>query len=146
MKKNEILNRINTGSANSMVSNLGIEITDIGEDFVTGKMPVDERTKHPLDRLHGGASVAFAETLGSIAASMQVNFPQEIVVGLEINANHVKSVRNGWVYGMAKPIHIGKRTQVWDIRITNAEDELVCTSRLTVSVVKKNKGQKHQNA
>ncbi|MCH7731329.1 MAG: hotdog fold thioesterase [Candidatus Marinimicrobia bacterium] len=146
MEKNEILNRINTGSANSMVSHLGIEITDIGEDFVTGKMPVDERTKHPLDRLHGGASVAFAETLGSIAASMQVNFPKEIVVGLEINANHVKSVRNGWVYGTAKPVHIGKRTQVWDIRITNAEDELVCTSRLTVSVVKKNIGQKHQNA
>lgn len=146
MGNKEILKKINTGSANSMVSHLGIEITDIGEDFVIGKMPVDERTKHPLDRLHGGASVAFAETLGSIAASMQVNFPQEIVVGLEINANHLKSVRNGWVYGIAKPVHIGKRTQVWCIRITNAEDDLVCISRLTVSVIKKTMDQKYRNA
>ena len=135
MEKKEKLQRINDNIQNTMTSTIGIEITDIGDDFICGKMPVDERTVQPFGLLHGGASAALAETLGSIAGGIKVYSNNETVVGIEINANHLKSAREGWVYGKATPIRIGKKIQVWDIRITNESDELVCVSRLTLAVV-----------
>ena len=137
MEKQEKLKRINDSIQNTMTSTIGIEITDIGDDFICGKMPVDERTTQPFGLLHGGASVALAETLGSIGGGIKVYSNNETVVGIEINANHLKSVRDGWVYGKATPIRIGKKIQVWDIRITNESDELVCVSRLTLAVIPK---------
>ena len=137
MEKKEKLQRINDSIQNTMTSAIGIEITDIGDDFISGKMPVDERTVQPFGLLHGGASAALAETLGSIAGGIKVYSNNETVVGIEINANHLKSAREGWVYGKATPIRIGKKIQVWDIRITNESDELVCVSCLTLAVVKK---------
>ena len=125
---------------NTLIAQLGIEFTEIGEDYIKGKMPVDHRTQQPLGLLHGGASVALAETLGSAAASLTVDPAKQYCVGLEINANHVKSARDGFVYGLAKAIHLGKRTQIWEIRITNEADELVCISRITLAVMDKKKG------
>ena len=137
MEKKEKLQRINDNIQNTMTSTIGIEITDIGDDFICGKMPVDERTTQPFGLLHGGASAALAETLGSIAGGIKVYNNNETVVGIEINANHLKSARDGWVYGKATPIRIGKKIQVWNISITNASYELVCVSRLTLAVIPK---------
>jgi 1,4-dihydroxy-2-naphthoyl-CoA hydrolase len=137
MEKQEKLKRINDSIQNTMTSTIGIEITDIGDDFICGKMPVDERTTQPFGLLHGGASVALAETLGSIGGGIKVYSNNETVVGIEINANHLKSVRDGWVYGKATPIRIGKKIQVWNIEITNEDDDLICVSRLTLAVVPK---------
>ena len=130
----ESLNKL---SANTMVSHLGIEITRVGEDFIEAKMPVDNRTHQPMGLLHGGASVTLAETLGSIAATCCVDRDTQYCVGLEINANHIKSARTGWVTGITRPIHIGKRTQVWEIRIVNEQNELICISRITMAVIDK---------
>ena len=137
MEKQEKLKRINDSIQNTMTSTIGIEITDIGDDFICGKMPVDERTTQPFGLLHGGASVALAETLGSIGGGIKVYSNNETVVGIEINANHLKSVRDGWVYGKATPIRIGKKFQVWNIEITNEDDDLICVSRLTLAVIPK---------
>ena len=137
MEKQEKLKRINDGIQNTMTSTIGIEITDIGDDFICGKMPVDERTTQPFGLLHGGASVALAETLGSIGGGIKVYKNNETVVGIEINANHLKSARDGWVYGKATPIRIGKKIQVWNIEITNEDDDLICVSRLTLAVIPK---------
>ena len=114
---------------------LGIEITEIGEDFVRGRMPVDQRTRQPYGLLHGGASVALAETLGSSAGMLMAG--GNAVVGLEINANHLRAVRDGWVTGTARPLHIGRTTQVWEIRLENDAGELSCIARLTMAVVQK---------
>ncbi len=116
---------------------LGIEFTDLGMEHITAKMPVDHRTFQPLKMLHGGASVALAETLGSIAANISVDPAKQYCVGLEINANHIKSVREGYVYGTTRPIHVGRKTQVWEIKITNEKKELVCISRITMAVMNK---------
>ena len=137
MEKQEKLKRINDSIQNTMTSTIGIEITDIGDDFICGKMPVDERTTQPFGLLHGGASVALAETLGSIGGGIKVYSNNETVVGIEINANHLKSIRDGWVYGKATPIRIGKKIQVWNIEITNEDDDLICVSRLTLAVIPK---------
>ena len=137
MEKQEKLKRINDSIQNTMTSTIGIEITDIGDDFICGKMLVDERTTQPFGLLHGGASVALAETLGSIGGGIKVYSNNETVVGIEINANHLKSVRDGWVYGKATPIRIGKKIQVWNIEITNEDDDLICVSRLTLAVIPK---------
>jgi 1,4-dihydroxy-2-naphthoyl-CoA hydrolase len=137
MEKQEKIKRINDGIQNTMTSTIGIEITDIGDDFICGKMPVDERTTQPFGLLHGGASVALAETLGSIGGGIKVYNNNETVVGIEINANHLKSARDGWVYGKAIPIRIGKKIQVWNIEITNEDDDLICVSRLTLAVIPK---------
>ena len=137
MEKQEKLKRINDSIQNTMTSTIGIEITDIGDDFICGKMPVDERTTQPFGLLHGGASVALAETLGSIGGGIKVYSNNETVVGIEINANHLKSARDGWVYGKATPIRIGKNIQVWNIEITNEDDDLICVSRLTLAVIPK---------
>ena len=137
MEKQEKLKRINDSIQNTMTSTIGIEITDIGNDFICGKMPVDERTTQPFGLLHGGASAALAETLGSIGGGIKVYSNNETVVGIEINANHLKSVRDGWVYGKATPIRIGKKIQVWNIEITNEDDDLICVTRLTLAVISK---------
>ncbi len=100
-------------------------------------MPVDERTKQPYGLLHGGASCALAETVGSVASAMVVDHSKFLCVGIEINANHVRSAKEGWVFGKATPLHIGSSTHVWDIRITNEDDQLVCVSRLTVAIIKR---------
>jgi len=138
MDKENIIKLISDRSKGTMVSALGIEITDLGDEYISGKMPVDERTKQPFGLLHGGASAAFAETLGSIGAGNQVNLEQYSVVGIELNSSHLKAVKSGWVYGRATPIRIGRAIQVWDINITNEKDEAVCKSRLTLAVIKKN--------
>ena len=137
MDKANILKRINEGMHQTMTTHIGIEITDYGDDFLCGKMPVDERTIQPYGLLHGGASASFAETLGSVAGGIKVHGENNGVVGIEINANHLKSVKSGWVYGRAVPVRTGRKIQVWDIKITNEEDELVCVSRLTLAVVEK---------
>jgi 1,4-dihydroxy-2-naphthoyl-CoA hydrolase len=131
------LEKLNQLSHNTLVAHLGIEIIGVGEDFIEAKMPVDHRTHQPLGMLHGGASVALAETLGSIAATCCVDRNTQYCVGLEINANHIKSVRDGFVYGITKPIHVGKKTQVWEIKITNEQKQLVCISRITLAVIDK---------
>jgi len=128
---------LNESSKNSMVEHLGIVYTEVGKDFISAKMPVDHRTHQPLGLLHGGASVALAETLGSVAATFSVDHNTYNCVGVEINANHVKSVRKGWVYGTTKPIHLGKSTHIWEIKIINESGALVCISRLTLAVIKK---------
>jgi 1,4-dihydroxy-2-naphthoyl-CoA hydrolase len=113
---------------------LGIEITEIGADFVRGTMPVDVRTRQPFGLLHGGASVALAETLGSTAANLCLEPGKAVAVGLEINANHLRAVTEGTVTGTARPIHIGRSTQVWDIRIEDEGGRLTCIARLTMAV------------
>lgn len=128
----EVVNQFSEGC---MVAHLGIEITDIGDNYLCGKMPVDHRTKQPFGLLHGGASVTLAETLGSIASGLVVDVTQKKCVGLEINANHLRSATSGWVYGTARPIHIGRTTHIWDIQITNHQNKLVCISRLTMAVI-----------
>lgn len=134
---NTTLAILNSMSANTMVTHLGIEFTRIGEDFIEAKMPVDYRTHQPMGILHGGASVVLAETLGSVAASCCIDMSKQYCVGLDINANHIKSVRGGFVTGITKPVHVGKRTHVWEIKITNEQSELVCISRITMAVIDK---------
>jgi 1,4-dihydroxy-2-naphthoyl-CoA hydrolase len=124
-------------SRNTIHESLGIEITEIGEDYVRGRMPVDRRTHQPYGLLHGGASVVLAESLGSIGAGLVVAGSGARVVGLDINANHLRAVREGWVTGTARPLHIGRTTQVWEIRLENDAGELSCISRLTMAVVQK---------
>ena len=119
----------------SMPTHIGIEFTEIGEDFIRGRMPVDDRTRQPFGILHGGASVALAETLGSTGAGLAVDRSKYRCVGQEINANHVRAVKDGFVIGTARPLHIGKRSHVWEIRITDEHDRLVCISRLTMAVL-----------
>lgn len=120
-----------------MLEHLGIVFTDVGEDYISATLPVDRRTLQPFGLLHGGASVTLAETLGSVAASLCVDQSKQYCVGLEINANHVKSAREGIVTGTVRPIHIGKRTQVWEIRIVNPQNELISISRITMAVIDK---------
>jgi 1,4-dihydroxy-2-naphthoyl-CoA hydrolase len=125
------------GSVPSLATHLGIEMIALGPDFLTGRMPVDTRTQQPYGLLHGGASCVLAETVGSYAASLVIDREVARVVGLEINANHVRPATHGAVLGTARPLHLGKRTQVWDIRIeSEASHELVCVSRLTIAVLR----------
>ncbi len=119
----------------NMAEAIGIEITEITSNTIKGKMPVDHRTIQSMRKLHGGASVAFAETLGSVASNLIVDNREFACVGLDINANHLRPVANGFVYAEAKPIHIGKKTHVWSIEIKNEEGKMVCISRLTMSVI-----------
>ncbi|MBM3162193.1 MAG: hotdog fold thioesterase [Chlorobi bacterium] len=122
-----------------MARHLGIEMTEVGPDYMVARMPVDHRTIQRLGILHGGASLALAETIGSIAASYCIDRERSYIVGQEINANHIRAVRNGEgpVYATATPLHLGKSSQVWDIRIRNEEKKLVCVSRFTVAVLQK---------
>jgi len=138
MDKKHVIDKVNDSFQETMMSVLGIEITDFGESYVSGKMPVDNRTKQPFGLLHGGASAAFAETLGSIGAGKHVDLEEYSVVGVELNSSHLKAVKTGWVFGRAIPIRIGRTMQVWDIDIKNKDDDLVCKSRLTLAVIKRN--------
>ena len=133
--KNISLDALNQQSKGTMVEHLGIEMMELGTDFVKAKMPVDHRTKQPMGLLHGGASVVLAESLGSMAANLCLDITKEYAVGLDINSNHLKSVRDGFVFGIAKPIHIGSKTQVWEIKIYDEKDNLVNISRLTMAVL-----------
>lgn len=126
---------MNQKSDTTLLGALGIKITRITEDEIEGTMPVDHRTHQPFGLLHGGASVALAETLGSIGANLCVDPKEFYCVGLDINANHISAVRSGVVTGVAKPLHVGRTTQVWEIRIKSEEGKLVCVSRLTMAVV-----------
>jgi uncharacterized protein (TIGR00369 family) len=128
---------LNSGRVGTLLEHLGIEFTEIGDDFICGTMPVDERTLQPYGLLHGGASVALAETLGSMGAAMCVDAAEYQCVGQEINANHLRAARSGLVTGTARPVHVGGRSQVWTIDITNDAGKLVCTSRLTIAIIRR---------
>ncbi|MFZ5756237.1 MAG: hotdog fold thioesterase [Pseudomonadota bacterium] len=121
----------------TIASVLGIRITEFGDDFVRGTMPVDRRTHQPMGILHGGASVVLAESLGSLAANLCVDASKQYCVGLDINANHIRAVRSGVVTGTARPVHLGRTTQVWEIRIEDEAGKLVCLSRLTMAVLER---------
>jgi len=137
-KKSTNLCRLNALSENTIIALLGIEYTAIGDNFLQATMPVDNRTQQPYGVLHGGASVVLAETIGSVAANLVVE-DDKACVGLEVNANHIRSVKKGIVTGTAIAVHIGYSTQVWQIEICNERQQLVCTSRLTVAVIDKPK-------
>ena len=132
-----MLEKLRNITNSTLVTTLGIEITEFEKDCVKGRMPVDERTKQPFGLLHGGASVALAETLGSLGGGKNIDLDSHAVVGIEINASHLKSVKNGWVFGEAEPVRIGKKIQVWEIVITDEIKNLICKSRLTLAVIKK---------
>jgi 1,4-dihydroxy-2-naphthoyl-CoA hydrolase len=127
------LEALNARSRGTLMEALGIEFTELGEGYLRATMPVDARTRQPYGLLHGGASVALAETLGSSAGALLAG--GNAVVGLEINANHLRAVRQGTVTGTARPLHLGRSTQVWDIRIEDQTGQLVCISRLTLAVL-----------
>ena len=131
------IEELNANRDGTLIANLGIVFTEIGADFVRGTMPVDTRTVQPYGLLHGGASVALAETLGSMGAAMCVDAAEYQVVGQEINANHVRAARGGLVTGTARAVHLGGRTHVWSIDIVNEAQKLVCISRITMAVIKR---------
>ena len=131
------IEQLNAHARGTLIEALGIEFTEAGPDFLRGRMPVDQRSKQPYGLLHGGASVALAETLGSAAGNCCLDGDRSVAVGLEISANHLRPVTQGWVIGTARPIHIGRSTQVWDIRIEDDAGHQTCVSRLTLAVVPK---------
>ena len=133
-KQTTDLERINAWNRGCMVEHLGMQVTEVGADFLRGTMPVDARTRQPFGLLHGGASVALAESLGSLAGNLCIG-AQEMAVGLDINANHVRALSEGSVIGTARPLHLGRTTQVWEIRIEDERARLVCIARLTLAVV-----------
>ena len=134
--KNFDLESLNAFGKNTLPGHIGIEFTELGVDFLIARMPVDSRTHQPFGILHGGASVVLAETIGSVASMLCLENPeQQKAVGLEINANHLRAVITGWVYGKVTPIHIGAKTHVWDIKITNEDNKLVCICRLTTMII-----------
>ena len=138
MDKEYLLEKFKDKTASTMVEALGIEVTDFGDQYICGKMPVDHRTKQPFGLLHGGASVALAETLGSMGAGMQIDLNTHAVVGIEINASHLKAVKDGWVFGRATAVRVGRKIQVWKIDIADEKENLVCKSRLSLAVIETN--------
>lgn len=135
--KSLTLSQVRPLELNTMAEFLGIEFTELGENYIKATMPVTSRTKQPYGLMHGGASVTLAETLGSVASAFVVEHEHHLCVGLEINANHIRSVREGIVTGIASPLHLGRSTHVWDVRIYNEAEKLVCISRLTVAIRRK---------
>jgi uncharacterized protein (TIGR00369 family) len=135
-KRNVSLTALNALSENTLIAHLGITYTEIGDDFIKAVMPVDHRTQQPFGVLHGGASAVLAETIGSLAGYLTVD-EDKICVGVELNASHLRSVTEGMVTGIAKVVRIGRTLQVWQIDITDQADRLICSSRLTVSVIDK---------
>ncbi len=129
------LNDLAQRSKGTAIESLGIEFTEIGDDFLKGRMPVDHRTKQPMGLLHGGASVLLAETLGSMATATTLDPEKQWCAGQEINANHVRAVRSGWVHGIARPLHRGASSQIWEIHIHNEQEQLVCVSRITMAIL-----------
>ncbi len=130
---------VNDRNKNTMFDHLGIEFTEVGEDYLTARMPVDHRTKQPLGIMHGGASCVLAESVGSTAANFCVDLTSHYCVGLDINTNHIRSIRDGVVYGTARPFHLGKSTQVWGIDIVNEQKQLISVNRLTMAVLARKK-------
>ncbi len=124
-------------NSNTMAEHLGIEYVDLGDDYLTARMPVDHRTHQPYGLLHGGASVALAETVGSISSALVIDHENYISLGVEINANHLRSVKTGYVHATCRPIRLGSTIHVWDIRIMDDDGKLVCVSRLTVAIRKR---------
>ena len=131
------VDQVNERGQNTLAQHLGIEFIEIGEDYLKAIMPVDHRTKQPMGILHGGASAAFAETLGSIASLLCVDTPNPFPVGVEINVNHLKSVSDGFITGIVKPIRIGRNIHVWNIEMYNQNKEMTAISRLTVMLINK---------
>ena len=129
------IDNMNRQMENTACSNLGIKITEVGDDWVKGTMPADQRTFQPVGLVHGGANVLFAETLGSMAANLALDNSKEYAVGQEINANHLRGVRSGELSGVATIVHRGRTSQVWEIKIYNSENKLSCISRLTMAVI-----------
>ncbi len=136
-KQNNSIGDLANLGKDTMSEFLGIQFTEIGDNFLKATMPVDNRTRQPYGILHGGASAALAETLGSVASALVIDRSKHICVGLGINANHIRSVKDGFVTGVATPIHLGRTTHVWDIRIVDENDKLVCISRLTGAILDK---------
>jgi 1,4-dihydroxy-2-naphthoyl-CoA hydrolase len=134
-KKDLSINDFELLGKDTMGEFIGIEWTEIGENYLKAKMPVDNRTKQPYGLLHGGASCVLAETIGSVASAMVVDHSKCYCVGLEINANHIRSAKEGFVTGVAYPLHLGASTHVWDIKIHDEKNKLICVSRLTVAVI-----------
>jgi len=131
------INHFEEWSRNTLSEHLGMEFTELGDDYLKATMPVDHRTHQPYGLLHGGASVALAETLGSVCSALVINSEKFMCVGIEINANHIRSIQSGVVTGTCTPIHIGGSTHVWDIRIHDDRNKLLCISRLTVAILRK---------
>ena len=129
------LEALNRNNKNTINESLGIEFTEIGEDFISAKMAADTRTFQPTGIIHGGAYVVLAESLGSVASNLCLDLNKEYSVGLDVNSNHLRSTNSGWVSGTARPIHIGKSTHVWEIKISNEEGKLVNITRLTMIVI-----------
>lgn len=130
------LDVLNERSRGTMGEFLDMQFTEIGDDYLCMTMPVDNRTKQPYGLLHGGASAALAETIGSVASSLCINPEKQICVGIEINCNHIRGKKDGIVTAIVKPLHIGATTHVWDIKINDERGKLVCVSRLTVAILK----------
>lgn len=126
---------VNERGKNTMSEHLGIEFIEVGPDYMVAKMPVDQRTKQPVGIMHGGASCVLAETVGSTAANCCVDLSKQYCVGLDINTNHIRSIREGFVFATAKPYHIGRSTQVWSIEIKDESDKLISVNRLTMAVL-----------
>lgn len=135
--KNLQLSDLHQVRRNNMAEHIGLEFTELGSDSLSASMPVDHRTNQPYGILHGGASCVLAETLGSVGSVLVIDTDKFICVGLEINANHIRSASSGFVTGKATPIHLGKSTHVWDIRIVDQQQQLICISRLTVAILPK---------
>ncbi|KAA5532579.1 hotdog fold thioesterase [Taibaiella lutea] len=142
--KNYTIEALNRLGKDTMAETLGMIFTEIGDDFLKLEMPVDNRSRQPYGLLHGGASAAMAETIGSVASSMCINNEKQICVGIEINCNHLKGVKNGIVTATATPLHLGASSHVWDIKITDENRKLICVSRLTVAILKKREDTKSQ--
>jgi len=135
--KNLSPDQLNTISKNTLLSHIGIVFTEIGKDYITAKMPVNSTTSQPMGILHGGASVTMAESIGSVGSHILIDNEKESAVGIEINANHITSAKNGFVFGTGKMIHKGKSTHIWSIEIKDEKDKLISISRLTVMILKK---------
>ena len=137
LRENMDIEKINQYASNTLIESLGIQVTEQTPNSLKGKMPVDHRTIQPYGLLHGGASCALAETLGSIASNLVVDTDKYTVVGQTITANHIRSARSGEVFGEALAVHVGRRSHIWEIRIKNGQGQLICTSYLTMAIVEK---------
>ena len=139
-KRPRNLDEVNAIEQSTLASHIGIEFTEVGPDYLCARIPVDQRTVQPMGILHGGASVALAETIGSVASNMAIPDTHS-AVGLEINANHLRPAASGWVNGRCTPIHLGRSTHVWHIELRDDQGRLTCISRLTMAVIERSRDQ-----
>lgn len=143
MEKQALLEKLNGLKKGTLIETLGIEFTDVGAGYLSGRMPVDHRTKQPFGILHGGASLALAETLGSAATMVSVDMEANIVVGLEVKGNHLKQASEGYVYGKATPVHLGKMIQLWNVDISDEEGDVIASCRVTNIILEKKQDEKN---